>query len=65
MSKTHIPSKGGRPPVDTEALTLRLPRKIIDSLDDVRRVEKDIPNRPEIIRRILIAWLKENGRLKE
>lgn len=65
MSKTQIPNKGGRPPADTEALTLRLPRRIIDTLDDVRRSKKDLPNRPEIIRRILADWLRDNGYLKE
>lgn len=45
--------KMGRPPVDTEAITLRLPREIIQALDDRRREESDLPTRPEIIRRLL------------
>ncbi|MCC5992553.1 MAG: ribbon-helix-helix protein, CopG family [Rhodobacteraceae bacterium] len=32
---------------------VRLPREMIDWLDDLRREQKDIPTRPEMIRRIL------------
>lgn len=42
-----------RPRQDTEALNLRLAREILDGLDDLRRMEKDLPNRQEMIRRIL------------
>lgn len=48
----------GRPKTDTEPLTLRLPRQMIDILDDLRRQEKDIPSRPEMIRRILVKQLR-------
>lgn len=43
----------GRPPVDTEAITLRLPREMIQALDDRRREESDLPTRPEMLRRLL------------
>lgn len=46
------------PKKDTEALTLRLPRELIESLDDRRRLEADLPTRPEMIRRALIEWLE-------
>lgn len=47
----------GRPRSDTEAVTLRLPRDLIERLDDLRRDQKDIPTRPEMIRRILLEKL--------
>ena len=49
------------PKKDTEALTLRLPRDLIDAIDERRRAERDIPTRPEMIRRALIAWLEMTG----
>ncbi|NIY99026.1 MAG: ribbon-helix-helix protein, CopG family [Oceanospirillaceae bacterium] len=45
------------PKKDTEALTLRLPREMIDAIDDRRRREADVPTRPEMIRRALVQWL--------
>lgn len=48
----------GRPRSDTEAVTLRLPRDLIERLDDLRREQKDIPTRPEMIRRILLEKLE-------
>lgn len=54
------------PKKDTEALTLRLARDLIEAVDDRRRIEKDLPTRPEMIRRILSSWMvefrKENGK---
>ena len=47
----------GRPRKDSEPITLRLPRKMIDALDDLRRVEPDLPTRPEMIRRLLVKQL--------
>ena len=43
----------GRPPADTEAVNLRLPRTMIDELDKRRREQADLPTRPEMIRRLL------------
>ncbi|WP_143594729.1 ribbon-helix-helix domain-containing protein [Thioclava sp. DLFJ5-1] len=51
--------KVGRPPVDTEAVTLRLPRDMIKALDDRRRLAEDLPSRPEMIRRALAQWLSD------
>ncbi len=48
--------KMGRPPVDTEAVTVRLPRELIASLDDARREDPEMPTRQEVIRRVLVAW---------
>ncbi|PRA86940.1 hypothetical protein CQ054_07010 [Ochrobactrum sp. MYb29] len=64
IDETNKPKKG-RPAVDTEAVNLRLSRDIIQALDDFRRAEEDIPNRPEGIRRILTAALSEKGYLKK
>jgi metal-responsive CopG/Arc/MetJ family transcriptional regulator len=50
------------PKKDTEALTVRLPREVIAQIDDVRRLEEDIPTRPEMIRRILQDWLENKGK---
>jgi metal-responsive CopG/Arc/MetJ family transcriptional regulator len=48
--------KMGRPPVDTEAVTVRLPRELIAALDDARRTDPEMPTRQEIIRRVLLDW---------
>ena len=48
--------KMGRPPVDTEAVTVRLPRELIAALDDARRTDPEMPTRQEIIRRVLMDW---------
>jgi hypothetical protein len=50
--------KVGRPPSDTEAINLRLPREVIEELDELRRKEADVPTRPEMIRRIIQEFLK-------
>ncbi|NVK16124.1 MULTISPECIES: ribbon-helix-helix protein, CopG family [unclassified Leisingera] len=49
------------PKKDTEALTLRLPRELINAIDDRRRLEPDLPTRPEMIRRALIDWLDKTS----
>jgi Arc/MetJ-type ribon-helix-helix transcriptional regulator len=48
--------KMGRPPVDTEAVTVRLPRELIAALDEARRMDPEMPTRQEIIRRVLTDW---------
>lgn len=49
--------KKGRPPVDTEAVNVRLPREVLDALDTYRRAQADLPTRPEAIRRLLTTAL--------
>ena len=49
--------KRGRPTVDSEAVNLRLPRELIEAIDDRRRKEADVPTRPEMVRRALVQWL--------
>lgn len=46
-----------RPKKDSEAITLRLPREMIETIDTLRRDEKDLPTRPEMIRRLLLKQL--------
>ena len=46
------------PKKDTEALTLRLSRDLIDAIDQRRREAADLPTRPEMIRRALVEWLE-------
>lgn len=52
--------KVGRPRTDTEGVMVRLPREMIDQLDDLRRDQKDIPTRPEMIRRIMQEWFERS-----
>ena len=53
-------NKIGRPKVDTEAVMVRMPREMLDQLDDIRRGQKDIPTKPEMLRRIFQQWLEEH-----
>ena len=53
--------KMGRPKKDTEQLSLRLEKVVIEQLDDLRKTEKDLPSRPEMIRRIIEQHLKSSG----
>ncbi|PRZ42907.1 ribbon-helix-helix protein, CopG family [Tritonibacter scottomollicae] len=50
--------KRGRPSKDSEAVNLRLPRELLEVLDDRRRAEPDLPTRPEMIRRALVQWFE-------
>ena len=51
----------GRPKIDSEAITLRLPRDMIEAIDDRRRQEPDLPTRPEMIRRLLQIVLTDRA----
>lgn len=46
-------SKRGRPPVDSEAVNVRMPLDALQNLDDWRRKQPDLPGRPEAIRRLV------------
>jgi hypothetical protein len=46
-------SKMGRPPADTEAVTVRMERLALKMLDDWRLGQGDLPSRPEAIRRLI------------
>jgi len=66
MSEKQIPEKKamGRPRVDAEPLTVRLPPRLMTAVDDARRDIATIPSRPDIVRLALAEWLKLKGYLK-
>ncbi|GHH05738.1 ribbon-helix-helix protein, CopG family [Pseudodonghicola xiamenensis] len=51
-------AKMGRPKVDTEPLNIRMDRQMLQAIDDYRRSQKDLPSRPEVVRRVLAEWLE-------
>ena len=57
--------KRGRPPVDTEAVNLRLPRDVLDAVERYRLDQPEPPTRPEALRRMVADWLRERGYLKD
>jgi hypothetical protein len=54
----------GRPEVDSEPVTVRLPREMLDALDAERERMDFAPSRPVVLRAALVAWLRERGALK-
>lgn len=54
----------GRPPEDTEALTIRLPLDFIRAIEEARILARPIPSRSDVIREAIGFWLKEKGLLK-
>ena len=54
--------KVGRPKKDTEQVTLRLDVSMIKDIDGVRKAQDDLPSRPEMIRRIIDAWLEQQDK---
>lgn len=60
MSTVSGPKKRiGRPPVDSEAVKVRLERQTLDALDRWREAQPDTPGRPEAIRRIIRSALDQ------
>jgi hypothetical protein len=51
-------SAKGRPSVDSEAVNVRMERPQLLRLDDWRRVQADMPTRPEAIRRLIELGLE-------
>jgi len=45
--------KVGRPRVDSEPITVRLPRDLLSWLDEQRAQLDPVPSRPELIRRLI------------
>ena len=41
------------PKKDNIPMTLRISERLLEKIDDLRRKEKEIPSRPEMIRRLL------------
>ena len=49
--------KIGRPAVDSEPVMIRMPAEMVEAIDEYRRLQKDLPSRPEVIRRVMAEWL--------
>jgi hypothetical protein len=48
----------GRPSVDTQPLTIRMPKAMVSEIDRLRRQEENPLTRQMFVRRHLIEWLK-------
>ena len=48
----------GRPPVESEAVNVRMTTPSLKEVDDWRRKQDDLPGRPEAIRRLVELGLK-------
>ena len=57
-SQVRIAMKTGRPKKDTEQISIRLERSVITQIDELRKMEPDLPSRPEMIRRIIDRHLE-------
>lgn len=53
-------SNRGRPAVDSVAINVRMLAETVQRIDDARRKEPDLPNRPEMVRRMVEDWLARN-----
>jgi hypothetical protein len=59
MKQSAAQKPKGRPPVDTEAINVRLASAWIAKLDNWRRGQSDLPGRPEAIRRLIERSLEK------
>ena len=57
-------SKRGRPPVESEAINVRMTAGALKALDDWRRQQVDLPGRPEAIRRLVEQALDSRPKRK-
>ncbi|MGP3699394.1 hypothetical protein [Rhodobacter sp. NSM] len=57
-------AKMGRPSADTEPVTIRMDRRMLRAIDDYRRMQEDLPSRPEVVRRVMAKWLAEFEKAK-
>ena len=55
-------SKRGRPPVESEPVTVRMTTDALYDLDNWRRKQPDLPSRPEAIRRLVEIGLKAKSK---
>jgi hypothetical protein len=51
-------TKRGRPPVESEAVNVRIALVALETIDNWRRKQVDLPGRPEAIRRLVDLGLK-------
>lgn len=61
---TDQKKKLGRTVTDTEPVMVRMMPQMIKALDEQRRMEEDLPSRPELIRRIVAEWLERRNPTK-
>jgi hypothetical protein len=54
----------GRPSEGTEAVTIRLPKDVIQAVEEARILARPIPSRTDVIREAVEFWLKSKGLLK-
>ena len=54
-------SKKNAEKTDTQAVLVRMPVKMIERIDALRRAEDDLPTRPEMIRRLVEQRMDEKG----
>ena len=48
----------GRPrTADTKPVMVRMTDDLVDKIDEARKLQSDLPTRPEMIRRMLEDWL--------
>jgi hypothetical protein len=52
----------GRPEVESEAVNVRMAKSGLESIDDWRRNQPDLPGRPEAIRRLVDLGLKAKAK---
>ena len=51
----------GRPrTADTKPVMVRMTDDLVDKIDEARKLQSDLPTRPEMIRRMLEDWLARN-----
>ena len=53
--------KTGRPKKDTEQICTRFEIEDVRALDELRKAEDDLPSRPEMLRRVLSRYVKEQS----
>lgn len=58
MSTIDARKKRGRPPVDSQEVSVRMERRLIEAVDEWRDGQPDALTRPEAVRRILTRFLE-------
>lgn len=58
----NVKKSRGRPPVESEAVTVRITTDGLRQIDDWRRQQGDLPGRPEAIRRLVELGLKAKAK---
>lgn len=63
-TSSKVTKKRGRPVIDSEPITLRLPADLMGALDKWREQQQIPPKRADVVRFALVEWLKGKGVLK-